>query len=543
MRTFRYLGVLLTIILPVLAYAQDSVAKPVTYKLMAPLAGYLTDEVNLTQYLQGAVQVTIGIGGILAVLMIVICGIQLMGTPSASQKSESKECIWNAIVGLLLAIGAWVILNTINSSLVSTGASLTGVQLSTPTTPTTQTEGGPLSIDAGTLSPTATVGTNYVSEIDLTNTMIDGGVSGAIYQWSISNGALPPGLALHNQFVCIPLPCREVASIYGTPTTPGTYTFTVSVTYGTVTTSQTFTTTVADAPPIDVASNPSSLNGWTVGTGQALYIHDGEAMLTGEWYAPNTPPVDSYFFVEWGTTSSLGKKTPRVKLQTQGELTWGGDWLTGLTPGTTYYYRIAVAPTLTGTPAHGQAWSFVAGDPGSWPITTSESGAAAYVLPKNCVVKDKAVLWPSWVAGGGYNTAHAPVIYQPSAETWALKFLASDLLKSPILTGKIQEFAAGTDMTISITTNPCVYVASNSLTAACQSTGDIRYYSSSGPLSSATAADAGYCKLPALPAGQTYYYLNVRYANTATGIVNPSRSTCDAGRVNCPYTLLYTSPP
>jgi hypothetical protein len=63
-------------------------------------------------------QTAIGVSGILAVIMIVVCGIKLMAGGSVSGKNEAKECISNAIFGVLLAIGSWLILNTINPLLL-----------------------------------------------------------------------------------------------------------------------------------------------------------------------------------------------------------------------------------------------------------------------------------------------------------------------------------------------------------------------------------------------------------------------------------------
>lgn len=113
---------------------------PDTYTLMAPLGGILSGAPNLSTYLQGIVQVTIGIAGVLAVIMIVVCGIKLMGTPSASGKSEAKECVWNAIFGVLLALGAWILLNTINPLLLSNELNLTEVT----TAPATPPPAGPV---------------------------------------------------------------------------------------------------------------------------------------------------------------------------------------------------------------------------------------------------------------------------------------------------------------------------------------------------------------------------------------------------------------
>jgi len=116
-------------------------AAPSTYTLIAPLGPSLTGSVTLSQYLQGMLIFIIGIAGVLAVVMIVICGIQMMGS-SVSGKSAAKECIWNAIFGLLIAIASWAILNTINPLFLASDVALPGVSTQTtavaPTGPTTE---------------------------------------------------------------------------------------------------------------------------------------------------------------------------------------------------------------------------------------------------------------------------------------------------------------------------------------------------------------------------------------------------------------------
>ena len=72
----------------------------------------------------------------------------------------------------------------------------------------------PLVITSGTCCPSGTVGTAYH-----TNFFADGGVQP--YTWSIISGQLPPGLRLD---------ASAPAGISGTPTTAGTFTFTVAVT-------------------------------------------------------------------------------------------------------------------------------------------------------------------------------------------------------------------------------------------------------------------------------------------------------------------------
>ncbi len=102
------------------------------YKLLAPV-GTLTSGgcYTLTQYLNGIFVTIIGIAGILAVVMIVICGIRLMTAASAGGKSEAKKCITNAIFGVLIAIGSWLLLNTLNPQLLKNDAQITVMASST----------------------------------------------------------------------------------------------------------------------------------------------------------------------------------------------------------------------------------------------------------------------------------------------------------------------------------------------------------------------------------------------------------------------------
>ena len=75
-------------------------------------------ETDLSTYIPGLFMLAIGVAGVLAVIMIVIGGIQKMSTDSVFDQNEGKKKIKNAIGGLLLAIAAWLILNTINPRLL-----------------------------------------------------------------------------------------------------------------------------------------------------------------------------------------------------------------------------------------------------------------------------------------------------------------------------------------------------------------------------------------------------------------------------------------
>lgn len=71
-------------------------------------------------YLNLMIKLFIGICAVLAVIMIVMGGIQYMTSELISSKEAGKERIRNAIFGLLLALGAYTLLFTINPNLLNT---------------------------------------------------------------------------------------------------------------------------------------------------------------------------------------------------------------------------------------------------------------------------------------------------------------------------------------------------------------------------------------------------------------------------------------
>lgn len=121
LKIFSFL-VLLTLGLS--AVGVDSIFAQVTdYKLLAPIpldgAGsgpsYTS---NASTYLQGLFKLIIGVATALAVIMIVIGGVQYIGSEAFSSKSDAKNRIQNAFIGLAIAMGAWMILFTVNPRLV-----------------------------------------------------------------------------------------------------------------------------------------------------------------------------------------------------------------------------------------------------------------------------------------------------------------------------------------------------------------------------------------------------------------------------------------
>ncbi len=114
---------------------------PNCYKLLAPLpltnpsdAGNADQVTNPSSYVTGIINLAIAVAGVIAVIQIIIGGFQYVVTENFAGKSNAKSLIQNAIIGLLLAIGAFTILQTLNPKLVDLGLTLSPVGKSGPIT-------------------------------------------------------------------------------------------------------------------------------------------------------------------------------------------------------------------------------------------------------------------------------------------------------------------------------------------------------------------------------------------------------------------------
>lgn len=99
------------------------------YNLLAPILGIKcvdTDTLNgdksclsggIGEYLNLIFKILIGLCAALAVIMLIINGITYMGDESVFGKTEAKHKMYSAILGLLIALAAYAILNTINPDL------------------------------------------------------------------------------------------------------------------------------------------------------------------------------------------------------------------------------------------------------------------------------------------------------------------------------------------------------------------------------------------------------------------------------------------
>ena len=125
----HYLLLTILTLLPAVALAQDTE--------FVPLVGIpfvdTSKDLTLGDYVNGLYLAAISIAAFLAVVKIIFAGVQYMLSEVVTDKAQAKKSIYGAIIGLLIVLGAFLILNTINPNLTNL-TNLDG--------PTLQTEGG-----------------------------------------------------------------------------------------------------------------------------------------------------------------------------------------------------------------------------------------------------------------------------------------------------------------------------------------------------------------------------------------------------------------
>jgi len=126
------------LIIPVLAQTTDSAGNEISkdsifVKLQVPLPFVATNckiknlegdmvpaVCSLSDYIQGMYRLLIGTGALFAVIMIIIAGYQwIFAGGSADKTGAAKKRIFGAVVGLILALLSFIILNTITPRLVA----------------------------------------------------------------------------------------------------------------------------------------------------------------------------------------------------------------------------------------------------------------------------------------------------------------------------------------------------------------------------------------------------------------------------------------
>ena len=93
------------------------------YCLLAPLNDAQGSKpvdvtMGIGEYIKTAIRLFMGLISVLAVLMVIVGGIEYMMTVNIGEKEGAKSRILNALGGLVLALASYLILNTINPKLV-----------------------------------------------------------------------------------------------------------------------------------------------------------------------------------------------------------------------------------------------------------------------------------------------------------------------------------------------------------------------------------------------------------------------------------------
>jgi len=113
-------------------HAQSNTNQETPYVPLEPLPGLTvtrdgTETIDIVQYLPNLIKLAIGIASALCVIYIILGGFEYIASDVVFKKEEGRKRIQNALLGLLLAIGSWVILNTISPN-------ITNVSLNIPPT-------------------------------------------------------------------------------------------------------------------------------------------------------------------------------------------------------------------------------------------------------------------------------------------------------------------------------------------------------------------------------------------------------------------------
>lgn len=121
---------------------QISITDQSTYNLLSPLGTFkqfslacTVDQTGkevcpgLSEFLGTIFSLAIALAGVLAVIMIMMGGWTLMYSDSFTGREEGKKKIYNAIIGLILALSSYLVLNTINPDLVNLSLNINGVSI------------------------------------------------------------------------------------------------------------------------------------------------------------------------------------------------------------------------------------------------------------------------------------------------------------------------------------------------------------------------------------------------------------------------------
>ena len=97
------------------------------YNLLQPLPVVGQTVESFPDYITKIIPFILGLAAVLAVVEIVIGGIEYAVTEAIDAKADAKDRIRQAILGLLLALASWLILYTINPELINLKLNIPGL--------------------------------------------------------------------------------------------------------------------------------------------------------------------------------------------------------------------------------------------------------------------------------------------------------------------------------------------------------------------------------------------------------------------------------
>ena len=257
-KLFITIPVFIVLLLPVLVLGADDPNKgAVQYTPLIEIDG-LTNSVQgegFSQYVSFLYGLSIAIAALLAIIKIIIAGVKYMLSSLPGTKGNAKSEIQGALLGLLLILGAYLILNTINPALTNTTIEFDNIKpqatLQTRPPAVRSTAGGPTvpsgsPVSSGTSlaqlqqslpecarrgAALSTTPTSDVSRLDTSGCTVSLDKQTAIRLFSEGCRAIPGGqpAGSGNSFTCtVPKPAN--ATTAATPT--GTQTASLNCTPG-----------------------------------------------------------------------------------------------------------------------------------------------------------------------------------------------------------------------------------------------------------------------------------------------------------------------
>jgi hypothetical protein len=124
--------------------AEAQVQAVTQYKLLEglPVQGLEQGQsATFNSYANGAIRLGIIIAALLAVVMLVIAGIMYMSAGGSTGRVEkAKDLIWNAIIGLIIAVSYYLILYAINPEMLKLDAAIKQLDVRQPSTAASETK-------------------------------------------------------------------------------------------------------------------------------------------------------------------------------------------------------------------------------------------------------------------------------------------------------------------------------------------------------------------------------------------------------------------